>query len=561
MFFVNDFLYFKFGYSLFFTLMFMEKINSANNETEDRTDKKVDMVLFSQCFEDIGCIEVTKEWYHPQYRPVNYKPLERHVIKTEFLILGSDDSDTLVFEKASANARSISNAGFQRGSDVIIAIHDFTSNGYTGWIKHLGSAVLEKYPLNMISVDWEAGAEPPFDQAIANARVVALEIIVFINMLLTLGTCKDDIHLIGHGVGAHIAGYVGQEISGLKKITGLDPTGPRFEYMPEIVRLHAGCAKYVEVLHTDYFQSVSQGSGQFMGDADFFVNNADIQPGCKEVKHHSILKLGRQELLPGQILPGCSHKRAFKYFIESIENRDCIFVGVQCPDYQHFLDGRCITCMSDTDEDLCITFGLSSKHNITSNSSFYLNTAAENPFCLYTYAISVELDSEKSSYTGYFEMFLTDEDNHVANLSFPDQKNKYRTYKPKSENTYLYYASHPKLSRLKEAKVKWNKKKTLISKLKMGKDGIPVKKITFEPITRGPVVMTLFKPEASGDTNVIPNGVYRTFKAYEIIPKLKPKRYWETSPSPTTYTTIKYKNEKKKHAKTTDKAKRKKKKG
>lgn len=36
----------------------------------------------------------------------------------------------------------------------------------------------------MISVDWEAGAEPPFDQAIANARVVALEIIVFINMLL-----------------------------------------------------------------------------------------------------------------------------------------------------------------------------------------------------------------------------------------------------------------------------------------------------------------------------------------------------------------------------------------
>lgn len=83
---------------------------------------------------------------------------------------------------------------------------------------------------------------------------------------------------------------------------------------------------------------VSQGSGQFMGDADFFINNADIQPGCKEVKHHSILKLGRQELLPGQILPGCSHKRAFKYFIESIENRDCVFVGIQCPDYTNFLD-------------------------------------------------------------------------------------------------------------------------------------------------------------------------------------------------------------------------------
>lgn len=43
--------------------------------------------------------------------------------------------------------------------------------------------------------------------------------------------------------------------------------------------------------------------------------------------------------------------------------------------------GKCTTCMSETDEDLCITFGLSSKHNITSNSSYYLNTATENPFC------------------------------------------------------------------------------------------------------------------------------------------------------------------------------------
>lgn len=37
---------------------------------------------------------------------------------------------------------------------------------------------LQKY--NVISVDWEAGAEPPFKQAASNARVVALEIITFI---------------------------------------------------------------------------------------------------------------------------------------------------------------------------------------------------------------------------------------------------------------------------------------------------------------------------------------------------------------------------------------------
>lgn len=29
-----------------------------------------------------------------------------------------------------------------------------------------------------------------------------------------------NIHLVGHGVGAHIAGYVGAAVEGIKKITG-----------------------------------------------------------------------------------------------------------------------------------------------------------------------------------------------------------------------------------------------------------------------------------------------------------------------------------------------------
>lgn len=36
---------------------------------------------------------------------------------------------------------------------------------------------------NVVSVDWESGAEPPYDQAIANARVVALEAIALIRSL------------------------------------------------------------------------------------------------------------------------------------------------------------------------------------------------------------------------------------------------------------------------------------------------------------------------------------------------------------------------------------------
>lgn len=40
------------------------------------------------------------------------------------------------------------------------------------------------YPkLNVVSVDWQRGAEPPFDQAISNARLVALEVAKLIKTL------------------------------------------------------------------------------------------------------------------------------------------------------------------------------------------------------------------------------------------------------------------------------------------------------------------------------------------------------------------------------------------
>ncbi|UYV76646.1 K02A2.6-like [Cordylochernes scorpioides] len=71
---------------------------------------------------------------------------------------------------------------------------------------------------NVFTVDWGAGAAPPYAQATANSRMVGRVIADFITGLqANLG----DIHLIGHGLGAHLAGYVGEASPGVGRITAI----------------------------------------------------------------------------------------------------------------------------------------------------------------------------------------------------------------------------------------------------------------------------------------------------------------------------------------------------
>jgi esterase/lipase superfamily enzyme len=76
--------------------------------------------------------------------------------------------------------------------------------------------------VNVISVDWEKGAATTdYNQAAANTRVVGALIAQLITSLLTsAGAQFGDMHLIGHSLGAHTAGYAGKRVKGIGRISG-----------------------------------------------------------------------------------------------------------------------------------------------------------------------------------------------------------------------------------------------------------------------------------------------------------------------------------------------------
>lgn len=63
----------------------------------------------------------------------------------------------------------------------------------------------------------------------------------------------DKVHIIGHSIGSHIAGYVGKSFKHRKlgHITALDPAAPNFEGMPKSVRVDRSDALFVDAIHTN----------------------------------------------------------------------------------------------------------------------------------------------------------------------------------------------------------------------------------------------------------------------------------------------------------------------
>uniref|UniRef100_A0A1B0D6F2 Lipase domain-containing protein n=1 Tax=Phlebotomus papatasi TaxID=29031 RepID=A0A1B0D6F2_PHLPP len=135
----------------------------------------------------------------------------------------------------------------------------------------------------------------------------------------------ENFHIIGHSLGAHVAGSIGRHFIEVKKkplprITGLDPARPCFNEGEAMTNLQRGDAKFVDIIHTN---NGGLGKRDPIGDADFYPNGMSVlMPGCAGIV--------------------CSHLRAYEYFAESVyPENDNGFQAIRCNSLRGVTTRRC----------------------------------------------------------------------------------------------------------------------------------------------------------------------------------------------------------------------------
>lgn len=85
-------------------------------------------------------------------------------------------------------------------------------------------AYLDDGDYNVIGVDWSRLVKAPwYSAAASHTKVSGGRIAMFIDFLVSTGVSLDSIHIIGHSLGAHAAGYAASNIKSGKihRVTGI----------------------------------------------------------------------------------------------------------------------------------------------------------------------------------------------------------------------------------------------------------------------------------------------------------------------------------------------------
>lgn len=249
------------------------------------------------------------------------------------LYTSADDGGTALL----ASDGSIGSSNFDASLMTMVLVHGWMPGGADSewWI----ATAIEKLfaesssGLNIIVADYLALNSFSYYATAENAAFVGQTMSDFFRAIKTSSKGLDStlVHIIGQGMGAHIAGISGIYFPNIGRITGLDPSGPWFEDQDINARLDCDDAIFVDVFHTD---TGSFGYDGDCGDIDIYFNGGESQPGAAEAG--GFLKLAISFGGAGAI--GESHYRAIEYFLESIDG-DTPLIFYRADSYEDFMTG------------------------------------------------------------------------------------------------------------------------------------------------------------------------------------------------------------------------------
>lgn len=203
---------------------------------------------------------------------------------------------------------------FNKETPTKVLVHGFFGKTDKPTIQNIKDNFLKTQDVNVIAADWSSFAiNVDYFMVARQTRKVGSYLAELLDLLVSEGCSLDDFHLIGHSLGAHVAGFAGSLAKSGKpaRITGLDPARPGFQTAGPSERLDATDALFVDCIHT---------CGNLLGlqdpicAADFYPNGGKhAQPGCL------FIDFGK-----------CSHMRSHEYFAESIVPGH-VFPALECP--------------------------------------------------------------------------------------------------------------------------------------------------------------------------------------------------------------------------------------
>lgn len=119
----------------------------------------------TRCYGEIGCLNITREWYHLIHRPFNVFPLPRSVINTRFILYTENnpiEGQLLVADDKEA----IKKTNFNPKWSTKFIIHGFIDTPLSNWVSELRDELILRKNLNVIVVDWAGGSLPLYTQVI-----------------------------------------------------------------------------------------------------------------------------------------------------------------------------------------------------------------------------------------------------------------------------------------------------------------------------------------------------------------------------------------------------------